>query len=78
VLQKEKGPGKRTGYLTPVLYQTGAGGQPIGSSVCKGIVSGDNISAAVGSYRAGPGYDGVTGWRSPIGSKLLDALRSIV
>jgi kumamolisin len=78
VLQEEKGSGKRVGYLTPVLYQTGADGKPIGASACKDIVSGDNISAAIGGYRAGPGYDAVTGWGSPIGSKLLDALRSIV
>jgi kumamolisin len=78
VLQKEKGSGKRVGYLTPVLYQTGGDGKPIGASACKDIVSGDNISAAIGGYRAGPGYDAVTGWGSPIGSKLLDALRSIV
>jgi kumamolisin len=78
ILISEKGPGKRAGYLTPVLYQSGAGGQPIGSSACKDIVSGDNISAAAGGYRAGPGYDAATGWGSPNGSKLLDALRSIV
>jgi kumamolisin len=78
VLVREKGPGKRAGYLTPVLYQTGADGQPIGSVACKDIVTGNNISAAVGGYRAGRGYDAVTGWGSPIGSKLLDALRSIV
>jgi kumamolisin len=78
VLQQEKGPGKRAGYLTPVLYQTDANGQPIGASACKDIVTGNNISAAIGGYRAGPGYDAVTGWGSPIGSKLLDALRAIV
>jgi kumamolisin len=78
ILISEKGPGKRAGYLTPVLYQTSASGQPIGSSACKDIVSGDNISAAAGGYRAGPGYDAATGWGSPNGSKLLDALRSIV
>jgi kumamolisin len=78
VLQSEKGPGKRAGYLTPVLYQTGVDGKPIGASACNDIVSGDNISASVGGYRAGPGYDAVTGWGSPIGTKLLDALRSIV
>jgi kumamolisin len=78
ILEKEKGPGKRAGYLTPVLYQTGADGQPIGSVVCKDITTGDNISAVNGGFRAGPGYDAVTGWGSPIGTKLLDALRAIV
>ncbi len=78
VLQKEKGPGKWAGYLTAVLYQPGADGQPIGSSACKDIFSGDNVSAPVGGYFVGPGYDAVAGWRSPIGSTLLDALRAIV
>jgi kumamolisin len=78
ILVKEKGPGKRAGYLTPVLYQAGAGGQPVGASACKDIVTGNNSSAAAGGFQAGPGYDAVTGWGSPIGSKLLDALRAIV
>jgi kumamolisin len=78
ILLAEKGPGKQAGYLTPVLYQLGAAGKPIGSAVCKDITTGDNISAAVGGFRSGPGYDAVTGWGSPIGTKLLDALRAIV
>jgi kumamolisin len=77
-LEKEKGPGKRAGYLTPVLYQPGADGKPVGASACKNIVTGNNISAAAGGYHAGPGYNAVTGWGSPLGSKLLDALRAIV
>jgi len=78
ILVQEKGPGKRAGYLTPVLYQNGADGNPVGSSACKDIVSGNNVSAAVGGYFASPGYDATTGWGSPIGTKLLDALRAIV
>ena len=77
-LEKEKGPGKRAGYLTPVLYQPGSDGKPVGASACKDIVTGNNISAAIGGYHAGPGYNAVTGWGSPLGSKLLDALRAIV
>jgi kumamolisin len=77
-LQKQKGAGKRAGYITPVLYQNGASGQPVGSSACTDIVTGDNVSASVGGYSASAGYDAVTGWGSPIGSKLLDALLSIV
>jgi kumamolisin len=78
ILEKEKGPGKRAGYLTPVLYQAGADGKPVGASACKDITAGDNISAAVGGYRCQPGYDAVTGWGSPIGTRLLDALRAVV
>jgi kumamolisin len=77
-LQKAKGAGKRAGYLTPVLYQPGANGQPIGATVCKDITLGDNISAIAGGYRCGSGYDAVTGWGTPIGSKLLAALLPIV
>jgi kumamolisin len=79
ILEREKGAGKRAGYLTPILYQSGdSGGTPVGSLVCKDITTGDNISATIGGFTAGPGYDAVTGWGSPIGSKLLDALRGIV
>lgn len=78
VLENEKGPGKRAGYLTPILYQKGADDKPIGATSCKDITIGDNISAHVGGYSAGPGFDAVTGWGSPIGSKLLAALRLVV
>jgi kumamolisin len=73
------GAGKRVGYLTPILYQgaTGGGGT-VGAAACKDITTGDNISAAGGGYQATVGYDAVTGWGSPIGSKLLAALGSIV
>jgi kumamolisin len=77
-LQQEKGAGKRAGYLTPVLYQPGEDGKPVGATACSDIISGDNISAAAGGYKAGPGYDATTGWGTPIGTKLLDALRKIV
>ncbi len=78
LLQKEKGPDKRAGYLTPILYSAGEDGKPIGSTVCKDITDGDNISAHSGGYRAGPGFDAVTGWGSPIGRKLLAALMKVV
>ena len=65
---------KPIGYVTPLLYQAGANGQPLGASVCKDITVGDNISAHNGGYRAGPGFDAATGWGSPIGAKLAAAL----
>jgi kumamolisin len=73
------GAGKRVGYLTPLLYQPAPkGGQPIGAVGFKDIQTGDNITAAVGGYKARPGYDAVTGWGTPLGSRLLQALGPIV
>ena len=69
--------GKRVGYLTPVLYQV-SGNSTIGALGCRDIVSGDNSTAAVGGYSAGPGYDAVTGWGTPLGDKLLEELKKIV
>ena len=77
-LQKRKGANARAGYLTPVLYRIGQQGKPIGSVVCTDIIVGDNASAAIGGYHAGPGYDAVTGWGSPIGTGLLEALLTAV
>ena len=68
---------KKAGYLTPVLYQLGPDGGTIGAGACKDITSGDNITTHGGGYQATEGYNAVTGWGSPIGSKLLQALRSI-
>jgi len=70
--------GKSVGYLTPLLYQALPGGSTVGSVGCKDVTEGDNISAAIGGYKAGPGYDAVTGWGSPLGRKLLEALRPLV
>jgi hypothetical protein len=78
ILETEKGAGKQVGYLTPGLYQVGNDGKPIGSSACRDITVGDNVSAAIGGFRAGPWYDAVTGWGSPVGVKPLNALRLIV
>src|SRR5579859_2904979 len=69
--------GKRVGYLTPVLYQA-SGNSTVGTLACRDIVSGNNITAAVGGYSAGPGYDAVTGWGTPLGDKLLEELKKIV
>jgi len=56
--------GKPVGYLNPLLY-----GSLVGAGVFRDIVSGNN-----GSYAAGKGWDPCTGWGSPVGSKLLQAL----
>ncbi len=66
---------QRINYLTPLLYSpVGENGQPLGAAGCNDITDGDNITAAAGGYRASPGYDAVTGWGSPNGAALLEAL----
>ena len=56
--------GHPVGFLNPLLY-----GSLAGRGLFNDIVSGNN-----GSYSAGPGWDACTGWGSPIGNKLLQAL----
>lgn len=57
--------GKRVGYLNPLLYSE------LGpEKVFRDITEGNN-----GGYSAGPGWDPVTGWGSPDGRKLLQALQ---
>lgn len=56
--------GHPVGFLNPLLY-----GSLAGRGLFNDIVSGDN-----GRFSAGPGWDACTGWGSPIGSKLLQAL----
>ncbi len=73
LINEKRGAGKRIGYLTPLLYQAAAGGTTLGGSACRDVVSGGNATAAVGGYKAGPGYDAVSGWGTPDGGKLLAA-----
>jgi len=65
------------GYLNPLLFQKGADGTPLGVSGFRDIVSGDNNTASIGGYKAGTGYDAVTGWGVPVGTALLDGLKTI-
>lgn len=72
-----RGAGHRLGYVTPVFYQkvgTGAHGAAVGSLGCTDVVSGKNTTAHAGGYNAGPGYDAVSGWGTPNGVKLAEAL----
>jgi len=72
-------PGKRVGYLTPVLYQkSGAAKTSVGAACCTDVTSGNNKTAKVGGYSAGPGFDAASGWGTPDGVKLLNALKAIV
>jgi kumamolisin len=67
--------GSNLGYVTPLLYQAAQGGT-IGGLGCTDVVSGDNITAKVGGYQAGDGYDAVSGWGTPNGAKLLELLNA--
>jgi kumamolisin len=66
------------GYLTPLLYKSSAAGSALGATGCRDITSGDNITAAIGGYTAGPGYDAVTGWGVPQGTALLNGLKAVL
>jgi kumamolisin len=67
--------GDRQRFLTPLLYQAGRDGQPRGRSACRDVTLGQNVSTPPGvGYRAGPGYDAVTGWGTPDGVALLQSL----
>jgi kumamolisin len=71
--------GKRQRFLTPLLYQNGGNGQPVGKGSSRDITSGNNTSnpePGVG-YSAGPGFDAVSGWGVPDGIKLLKSLSSV-
>jgi len=65
--------GKQLGFFTPLLYQANAktAGKPLGAAALKDITSGGNATAAAGGYKAGTGYDAVTGWGSPNGANLM-------
>jgi kumamolisin len=56
--------GKGVGLLNPLLYGTLAS-----ERVCRDITSGSN-----GAYSAAVGWDPCTGWGSPNGAQLLQAL----
>jgi kumamolisin len=72
------GNGGPVGYLTPLLYKPVAGGAVLGATGCRDITSGDNDTAAIGGYSAGPGYDAVTGWGVPQGTALSDGLKKLL
>lgn len=71
--------GKRVGFLTPLLYGAvpGAAGT-LGKAGCNDIHTGDNITAHVGGFKSGTGFDAVTGWGSPKGKDLLAALTKVL
>jgi kumamolisin len=56
--------GQPVGFLNPIIYRS-----TVGKVAFNDITSGNN-----GAYSAGTGWDATTGWGSPIGLKLLQAL----
>jgi kumamolisin len=68
--------GKPLHYATPLFYQANAktSGRSLGEIVCNDITKGNNATAKVGGFRAGPGYHAVTGWGTPNGKKLMQFL----
>jgi kumamolisin len=61
--------GSPVGYLTPILYATTAAAQALND-----VTSGDNALDGAPGYTAGPGWDACTGFGSPNGQALLQAL----
>jgi kumamolisin len=70
---------KQQRFLTPLLYMNGSGGQPVGKGSSRDITVGNNTSKPKPGkgYKAGPGFDAVTGWGVPDGVKLLNSLAAI-
>ena len=58
--------GTSVGFLNPLLY-----GSLTGKGLCRDITSGNN-----GAYSAAVGWDACTGWGSPDGAAILQALGS--
>ena len=70
---------KQQRFLTPLLYQNAGTGKSVGAASSRDITSGNNTSNPEPGkgYKAGPGYDAVTGWGAPDGVKLLAALTAV-
>src|SRR5450432_3616166 len=70
---------KQQRFLTPLLYQNGTDGKPVGTSSSRDIAGGTNASSPQPGkgYKAGAGFDAVTGLGVPDGMKLLNALKNI-
>lgn len=70
---------KQQRFLAPLLYAKAGNGQPVGKTMSRDITSGNNASNPQPGkgYKAGKGYDAVTGWGVPDGNKMLSALATI-
>jgi kumamolisin len=50
----------------------------VGAAGCTDVVSGNNTTSHVGGYNATQGYDAVTGWGTPDGKKLGQAIAQAI
>ena len=64
--------GSTLGFVNPAIYSIGFGSSY--TSDFHDITSGNNNNGKGKSYNAVTGYDLVTGWGSPIGQNLINAL----
>jgi kumamolisin len=79
LINAARAPAPRVGYLTPVLYQAGPSATvTVGAAGCTDVVSGDNNTATIGGFSAGPGYDAVSGWGTPNGQSLAQILATVL
>jgi kumamolisin len=78
LINAARAPGQRVGFLTPVLYQASPGTTgTVGAAGCIDVQSGNNNTASIGGFSAGPGYDAVSGWGTPNGQALAQVLTVI-
>jgi kumamolisin len=79
LINAARAPGQRIGYLTPVLYQASAGNSAtVGAAGCTDVQAGNNNTATIGGFSAGPGYDAASGWGTPNGKNLAAVLAGVV
>jgi kumamolisin len=67
-----QGTGRNLGFFNPLLYEK-LGPQ----GVLRSVISGHNGIGELSGYCAGPGWNAVTGWGTPDGTRLLEALTSL-
>src|SRR4051812_38419528 len=74
-IAQAKGKGHKAAFLPPLLYSGGNNGHPRGQAAMVAVTQGNNTSTPPGrGYKAGAGFDAVSGWGVPDGKKLLAAL----
>ncbi len=72
-------PARQQRFLTPLLYQNGSNGKPVGKDTSRDVTAGNNASHPFPGkgYKAHAGFNAATGWGVPDGVKLLNALAAI-
>jgi uncharacterized protein YjbI with pentapeptide repeats len=67
-----QGLGRNLGFFNPLLYEKlGKAG------TFRSILVGNNGTSEMSGYCAGPGWNAATGWGTPDGTKMLQALKSL-